>query len=283
MLGEAKVHDDGSAAFQVPARTPVYFQALDENGYAVQTMRSWSTAQPGEHVACVGCHESKNSTPPQALPMPKALEVGVEQLGGFHGPPRGFSFAKEIQPILDRHCTRCHYLSKSTPACNRTPTTDDAAFSLLDREVLDPAAKRRWSESYVALTQSKAGSIAGGPLCLIGHPGEVVNWIDAQSPPTLLPPYSAGAAKSRLMALLRDGHGGEKLSGEELATLACWIDLAVPYCGDYVEANAWSADEKARYERFQQKRGSMEQIERSNLEAWIAARAASQPPAAASP
>jgi hypothetical protein len=252
VLGEAKVYDDGSAAFQVPARTPVYFQALDEKGYAVQTMRSWSTAQPGEHAACVGCHESKNSTPRRTFSLPMALRAGVEQLAGFCGPPRGFSFPKEIQPILDRHCTRCH--------------------PLRGREVIDPVAKRRWSESYVALTQSKAASIAGGPACLIGHPGEMVNWIDAQSPPTMLPPYFAGAAKSRLMKLLEQDHAGEKLSREELAKLACWIDLAVPYCGDYLEANAWSPAEKARYERFQQKRRHLEQIEQANLEAWTAAR-----------
>ena len=100
----------------------------------------------------------------------------------------------------------------------------------------------------------------------------MVNWIDAQSPPTMLPPYFAGAAKSRLMKLLEQDHAGEKLSREELAKLACWIDLAVPYCGDYLEANAWSPAEKARYERFQQKRRHLEQIEQANLEAWTAAR-----------
>ncbi len=43
VLGEAKVYEDGSALFIAPARRPVYFQALDEHGRAVQTMRSWST------------------------------------------------------------------------------------------------------------------------------------------------------------------------------------------------------------------------------------------------
>ncbi len=286
VLGEARVYDDGSAAFQVPARTPVYFQALDADGCAVQSMRSWSTVQPGERAACVGCHKSKNSTPRPAVAMPAALMAGVEQLAGFYGPPRGFSFPKEIQPILDRHCTRCHYLSSPAAAgarggaaepaagrADRTLAADGAAFSLLAREVLDPAAKRRWSESYLALTHARPARVAGGPLCLLGQPGDVVNWIDAQSPPTTLPPYSAGAAKSRLVKLLRDGHGGEQLSREERAKMACWIDLAVPYCGDYLEANAWSAEEQARYRRFQHKRRSMERIERSNLEAWIAARA----------
>jgi hypothetical protein len=274
VLGEVKVHEDGSAAFAVPARTPVYFQALDEKGYAVQTMRSWSTAQPGERVACVGCHESKNTAPRQAAPTPMAFRAGVEQLAGLDGVPRGFSFAREIQPILDRHCVRCHHVRRGSPERAATAAAapqDDASFSLLGRELVDPVAKRCWSEAYLVLTQSKPRSVVGGPVCFLGHPGDVVNWVDAQSVPTLLPPYFAGAATSRLMKLLEDGHRGEKLSREELAKLACWIDLAVPYCGDYVEANAWSPDEKARYARFEEKRQQMEQIERSNIETWIAA------------
>ncbi len=108
VLGEATVHADGSAFFTVPARTPVYFQAIDARGYAVQTMRSWLTLQPGENVSCVGCHESKNSTPPAAVRPSLAMKAGPQDLAPFHGPPRGFSFPREIQPILDRHCVRCH-------------------------------------------------------------------------------------------------------------------------------------------------------------------------------
>jgi hypothetical protein len=40
-----------------------------------------------------------------------------------------------------------------------------------------------------------------------------------------------------------------ELSPEELDRIACWIDLLVPYCGDYVESNAWSEDERDFYER----------------------------------
>jgi hypothetical protein len=37
-----------------------------------------------------------------------------------------------------------------------------------------------------------------------------------------------------------------KLSRKELDMLAAWIDLVVPYCGDYLEANAWSEDTMRR-------------------------------------
>jgi len=110
VLGTATVREDGSACFTVSAKTPVYFQLLDENGDAVQTMRSWSQLQPGEHLSCVGCHESKNAAPPPCK-RPLALRTGPQALD--HGPdaPRGFSFEREIQPILDKHCIQCHHVA----------------------------------------------------------------------------------------------------------------------------------------------------------------------------
>jgi len=95
VLGDAKVYEDGSAFFEVPARTPLYFQALDKNGHVVQTMRSWSTLQPGENFACVGCHESKDVTPVRSK-ITKAMKAGPKKLTPFYGPARGFSFPKEI-------------------------------------------------------------------------------------------------------------------------------------------------------------------------------------------
>ncbi len=71
------------------------------------------------------------------------------------------------------------------------------------------------------------------------------------------------------MPLLRNGHFDVELSREELEKIACWIDLLVPYCGDYMEANAWGKADKAKYRHFQQKRETMEAIERKNIEALI--------------
>ena len=98
VLGEVKVHEDGSALFIVPARTPVYFQAVDARGCVVQTMRSWSTLQPGEYFGCVGCHEHKNNAPPTAsYGFSLAMKAGLQAPEPFYGVPRGFSFPKEIR------------------------------------------------------------------------------------------------------------------------------------------------------------------------------------------
>lgn len=276
VLGSAKVYADGSAFFTVPARTPVYFQALDEKGHAAQTMRSWSTLQPGENQACVGCHESKNSAPP-AAPYAKtlALLAGPQTLEPFYGPPRGFSYAQEIQPIWDRHCVACHH-DRNLPRPSRRPPSQprapelagggSKAFSLLGDPVLDPVARRQWSESYLTLTGVYHQEIPDARNALLGDcAGRLVNWISSQSVPSRLPPYSAGAARSGLLTLLESGHGGARLGREEFDKIACWIDLLVPYCGDYVEANAWSEADHGKYRHFLEKRRRMEALERENI------------------
>jgi len=225
VLGTATVHDDGSACFTVPARVPIFFQALDEKGQMVQSMRSWMTLQPGETISCIGCHERKNIAPPVPYSS-QALAAGVETLDRkpFDGEPQGFDFAREIQPILDRHCVRCHNLGKDQPA----DAAKTAAFSL------------KWPESYNALANRK-----------------VCNWINAQSKPAMLPPYYTGAAQSRLIKMFQDGkhtyvspadfgkdeglsvtieggkHYDTKLSDQEMRKLIAWIDIAVPCYGDY--------------------------------------------------
>ncbi len=502
VLGEAPVYEDGSACFQVPARTPLYFQALDEKGYAIQTMRSWSTLQPGETASCVGCHESKSQSALARGRTTMALRVGAQPLGlqmsdvrlqidrsagtagglrigdaGLHsgqpagtaaralgtgarrgpgaGTPaagtagrstsgaqpagiaarasggtdrlvaRGFSFAREVQPILDRHCISCHndrgrtrsemtaedlpdpatatwhlpresawqftteapptgweqpafdsrrwpagkagFGRKGTPGgvvntdwhtpeiwlrttfslpagwerrplrlvfchdedveihlngvlaasaagyivryrtasiapkalralktgenvvavhCRQTlggqyvdvalAGTDPpaplsagprSAFSLLSAEVVDTVAKRRWSDAYLNLTGARR--LEQG--CYAAQPGNLVSWVTAQSIPSLLPAYPAGAARSRLLSLLEDGHSGVNLSRQERERIACWIDLGVPFCGDYTEANAWNEVEKAKYQRYLEKRWQMEAEEARNIEAFTAA------------
>jgi hypothetical protein len=260
ILGDAKIHEDGSALFTVPAKTPVYFQILDENGCAIQTMRSWSTLQPGETFSCLGCHESKNSAPMTEGKTTMAMKAGAQNLEPFYGPPRGFSFPKEIQPILDRNCVKCH-----------KGESPDLPFSLTSHENIDEQSKRKWSDSYMALTQAKknAGSIAPGDVSFSGWPGRVVNWAGTQSPPEMLPPYFAGAAKSKLIAMLAKGHKKVKLSTEDLEKIAAWIDLYVPYCGDYTEANAWSDDEVKKYSHFMEKRKMMEEQTQKNLDNFI--------------
>jgi hypothetical protein len=257
ILGDATVYEDGSACFNVPAHTPVYFQALDANGRAVQTMRSWSTLQSGETQACVGCHEAKN-TAPRLAHIPLALLHGPQTLKPFYGNARGFSFAAEIQPILDKHCIRCHRDRQQDIAWNRNlddPLPDEnIAFSLLSEETVEQQSGRRWSDSYLRLTGAHHNDIGGGLRSMQGQPNRLVHWISVQSEPSMLAPYSNGAVRSGLLRMLEEGHAGVQLDREAFDKLAAWMDLLVPYCGDYVEANAWTDEEQQKYQHFSQKR-----------------------------
>jgi hypothetical protein len=255
VLGNATVHEDGSACFTVPSRTPLYFQALDEKGQMIQSMRSWTTLQPGEAVSCVGCHENKNTSPPVGRAS-LAMLAGPRALATPYDPARGFSFIREVQPVLDRHCVRCHYLDEppryAEPSTARIEPTgvDDAirpAFSLKAAQTLEATSRRKWSDAYRALADRR-----------------VCDWINVQSAPPMLPPYHAGASQSRLMRLLEDGHHGVRLSESELDRFRVWIDLLVPYCGDYTEAMA--DEDVAGYNRFLDKRRRWRAEETRNIE-----------------
>jgi hypothetical protein len=274
VLGDATVYEDGSACFTVPARTPVYFQAIDAKGHAAQTMRSWSTLQPGEVLSCLGCHESKHGAPSHRAGPTEAQTKGPEKLKPSYGAPRGFSFIREVQPILDRHCIGCHKdrtkklvidgarvatQTSDVPSGPNEPTPK-LAFSLLGEQNPERASGRAWSDAYLAFTQPRP---LGGYLS--GRPNSLVRWISAQSAPPMLPPYHAGAAKSRLITMLAEGHNDVKLSREEMDKIACWIDLLVPYCGDYLEANIWTRAEREKYNYYLKKRHRMEAFEAENI------------------
>jgi len=268
VLGDAHVYEDGSACFKVAARTPVYFQALDAQNRVVQTMRSWSTLQPGEMLSCVGCHEDKREVGYTATPS-LAMQHGPADLEPFYGSARGFSFLNEIQPILNRHCISCHddreqSINWSQPLVKRLKEpVEDKAFSLLETPNHDPVAMRYWSDSYLALT--RAGHPEHWKETIQGQPNRLVSWITAQSRPSMLPPLSAGSVRSGLYDMLAGGHAGVELSAEELDKIACWIDLGVPYCGDYLEANAWPPEALAEYAYYQHKRDRMAAIEKDNI------------------
>jgi hypothetical protein len=265
VLGEVDVAADGSACFEVPARTPIYFQALDARGFMVQSMRSWTVVQPGEAVTCVGCHEGKNESPSLAIQRGTPIHFASQKRLPPAESLAGFSFVRQVQPILDRHCVSCHNGRRyeGPTAAARPAAPGQAALSLLGRTEVEPTTGRQWSDAYVGLIRAhREHSIrVGQTVVLMAWPNALVNWISPQSAPEMLPPYSAGAERSKLIEMLQQGHENVKLSREEIGTLALWIDLGIPYCGDYAEANAWSEADRRWYEYNRQKRARAEVLE----------------------
>ena len=107
VLGTVPVHEDGSAFFEVPPGRAVYFEVLDEKNREIQRMRTFVQAAPGSTRACVGCHEDKKTTTAAAgLPMAMLDEPAKIQPESWGS---GFiDYPTMIQPILDKHCVRCH-------------------------------------------------------------------------------------------------------------------------------------------------------------------------------
>jgi hypothetical protein len=76
-----------------------------------------------------------------------------------------------------------------------------------------------------------------------------------------------------MIRMLREDHYDVTLSREEMDKLCAWIDLGVPFCGDYLEANNWSSDQREFYLTYQRKRERLAAEVRRNTEALVQQRA----------
>jgi hypothetical protein len=207
LLGTVPVEADGSAYFRAPARKPLYFQAVDQDGRAVQSMRSITYLQPGERRGCVGCHERSTAAPP---PLSAHCAAACRPPSRIAPGPDGtmpFCYPRLVQPVLDRNCVRCHdgkdHPEKGPPVLTGEPA---GAFTR-SYESLKPYL--RWFEWGGA-------SIAG----TVTRPGQI------------------GVDESRLAKVL----GGEKhaarvkLSDEDRSRLYIWMDGNAPFYGTYGRA-----------------------------------------------
>lgn len=206
VLGTVDVEKDGSAMFQVPCNTPLALQPLDEDGKALALMRSWMTAMPGEVTSCIGCHESQNDAPPGKTAL--ASLKPRQTIKPWYGPARGFSFLREVQPVLDKYCVGCHD-GKKEGRCN---LADSALGSFGDRNFMQTKMPRSYFElqKYVR-RQGPEGTL------------------------NLLTPLNFHANTSELIQMLIKGHHNVKLDAEAWDRLVTWIDLNAQAHGSFGE------------------------------------------------
>jgi hypothetical protein len=194
VLGTVPVEADGSAHFKVPAYRELFFQALDERGMAVTSMRSATSLRDGEKLVCGGCHEHKSQATkiPAAVPLAlrRAPSTPVPDVDGSHP----FSYPRLVQPVLDRNCVKCHEENKAKKAPVLTA---------------EPIANKFYA-SYNSLV--KYGFTAYG---------------DAYR--TLNGKF--GARASKLIEMLEKGHHDVKLSAEDFHRLTLWIDCCSMFYG----------------------------------------------------
>ncbi|HUT10760.1 MAG TPA: discoidin domain-containing protein [Thermoguttaceae bacterium] len=196
VLGTVPVEKDGSAHFKVPAHKEIFFQALDEDGLAIQSMRSATYLQAGERLVCQGCHERRHRAPPIPAEVPVALRRGPSLLKPDVDGSNPFSYPRLVQPVLDQHCVKCHAEHPDKPIN-------------LAREPI----QRNWYASYANLVPQYAFNSYGD-----GH---------------RTTPGRFGARASKLYEILQKGHYDVKLSEEELHRITLWLDSASMFYGVY--------------------------------------------------
>lgn len=235
--GVVPVEADGSAHFVVPADRNIFFQALDEDYMAVQTERTYVNYRPGEMRTCIGCHETpQHGTPPvssgSVLALKRPPSVPGPQPGEKTG-SRPLHYPADVQPVLDRHCVKCHGGEKPKAGLDLTGTMT-TLFSVSYENLLPERRGGRGRRSFDLI----------GPTIGENHPktGNV----------HYLPPKSLGSHASVLVAMLSGGkvklqdapqaeraerlakvHERVQLPREDMIRLTNWVDTNGQYYGSY--------------------------------------------------
>lgn len=198
VLGTVPVEADGSAYFRVPSGLDIFFQALDKDGVAIQTMRSLTYVQPGQTLTCVGCHESRNTAPRNgsaiaAMREPSKITVGPE--GSW--PLR---YDRLVQPVLDKHCVSCH----RSDSANKDAAKLDLTHADKSYQTLLNYGKPSLQEHVWTRYREGRSAVGGG-----------------------------ASQTSALLALLRKGHYGVKLDDDGFTRLVTWMDTYAQRLGSF--------------------------------------------------
>ncbi|MFV2069659.1 MAG: hypothetical protein ACC645_22055 [Pirellulales bacterium] len=215
VLGTVPVEEDGSAYFRAPAGKEIYFQALDSQGMAVQSMRSGTYLHPGERMACHGCHESKHRAPRSPAETPLALQRAPSTIEPDVDGSSPFSYVRLVQPVLDRNCVDCHK----------------------EKNVLDLSGPiegpHGWTRSYrnLAADYGFYFHTSNGSLHDPNHGGSR----------TTVGQF--GASASKLLDYTGGQHHGVALSSADFHRLTLWLDCNSEFFGSYENRAAQSRGE----------------------------------------
>jgi formylglycine-generating enzyme required for sulfatase activity len=206
-------------------------QPLDKQGKAVQLMRSWFTAMPGETVSCVGCHEQPKQIP--GLRRRLAAARPPDRIKPWYGPPRGLDFERDVQPVLDKYCVSCH---------DGRPRPDG-------RQITDLRCER-YVKNYRGRELTRLGANRLHPAVREALGGTAVRYtpayealvpyirrVNIEDHVGLLVPGEYHADTSELIQMLSKGHYNVRLDKEAWDRLITWIDLNGPCHGTWGEVS----------------------------------------------
>ncbi len=198
--GVVPVAEDGSAEFHAPARKVLYFEALDKDFNEIQRMRSVVQLQPGETRGCVGCHEGRDMPPTVAN---KQIASNPMELVKKPWEGRPLSFERDVQPVFDKNCIGCHD-AKHKKGINLTGVLDSNRVPASYRSLISQGLVH-----YADMNYEKGGV-------------------------AILPPFSLGTMKSKLVQTLAEGHHKVTLSEDDWRRIKLWIDCNCPLWPDYI-------------------------------------------------
>ena len=195
--GTVPVDAKGSAYFKAPSNRELYFIALDANGKEIQRMGSVTQITTGETAACIGCHENRLKPPKLGARRMDRMKLPPDNITP---PPWGaepVDYVKQVQPILDKYCVKCHSGAKAKKGVDLTG--DKTRF---------------FSMSYEALTR-----------------GQVSYYYINKGPNGIFPALATGSWTSKLTKLLESNHGEHKVKVDDASRrcIYAWIDANVPY------------------------------------------------------
>jgi hypothetical protein len=233
VIGEVPIEEDGSTHFFVPTDKAVYFQALDENHMEIRRMRTHVTFQPSEVRGCVGCHETRITTPPTQRqgtglisakhPPGRTGKLDLTPVSvvpiAFRRPPqklapppwgaeRLLGYEWLVQPILDRHCVSCHGEKK------RDGGLDFSGMLAADG----------FLQSFRTMFGRPSETDQKGPT--------LISIVDRRSDSSITQPKQSGSHRSRLIRVLLDDplHREKvRLDDHEWLALVTWVDANAPY------------------------------------------------------
>lgn len=223
VLGTVPIEEDGSVHFRAPSGKSLYFQLLDEEFRALQTMRSITGVMPGETRGCLGCHET-HSVAPAAVSRTEALTHPPSQIAR---PPWGnesISYLRFVQPVLDRYCAACHQGDgEAREALDLTLRGDGLFKEPYALLVGNPS----WGSAYHPPANPPPGFGIADTI--------LVEAYDQRDPAAYVTPepMTKLSYRSRLVEIASSGkHHDVRIDEESRRRLIAWVDAMCPYRGD---------------------------------------------------
>ena len=187
--------------------------------------------RPGEVQSCIGCHADRNyamaKTTDKSMHRPVAMMRKTQELEKPEWGVHGFSYPHIVQPVLDKHCVKCH--GNDDPPAGLELTADKTDFFNVSYENL---ARKGTSVEDRMMEGGTGGKFKYSKYTswISTHNGQEENILE-------IAPGRWGAKASLLATVVDSGHPDKDgkcrvdMSGSEKARIYAWLDLNCPYYG----------------------------------------------------